>query len=313
MKKSTSLCGFRLLGLSALIACAALLPARADMGPLPTEAAPAASTGQGTVLKDKVNIRARASRSAEVVAQVHKGDSLAVLERKTVQDGAKSMDWLRVTLPPTAKCFVSTKLIQDGAAASDEVNIRCGPGSNYREVGKLAKGEKVDVIKTHGDWSQITPTEHCSGWIAAEMVDSCGRPDSGACRRRLRPARRTWRRRRLSCRLCRWPRREPRRSSPRTTVMTCTCSTWSRKGSWDRSRMIPAAPASYELRTPEVERPLVSHGLSEHDRDQPGPVRRQACAGLWQPALAKVRSLSGDCHRTHRYYLVVWWYVRHTD
>jgi uncharacterized protein YgiM (DUF1202 family) len=173
MKKLTSSCGFRLLTLSALLACAALLPvraARADAGPLP-EAAPAASTGQGTVLKDKVNIRARASRSAEVVAQAHKGDSLAVLERKTVQEGARSMDWLRVTLPPTAKCYVSTKLLQDGAAASDEVNVRCGPGSNYREVGKLAKGEKVDVTKTHGEWSEIAPTEHCSGWIAAEFVD----------------------------------------------------------------------------------------------------------------------------------------------
>jgi len=176
MKKSTSSCGIRLLTLSALLVCAGLLPvraARADAGPLPeaTATAATAGAGQGTVLKDKVNIRARANRSSELVAQVHKGDTLAVLERKTVQDGAKSMDWLRVTLPPTATCYVSSKLIQDGAAASDEVNVRCGPGANYREVGKLAKGEKVDVIKAHGEWTQIAPTEHCSGWIAAQFVD----------------------------------------------------------------------------------------------------------------------------------------------
>ena len=157
MKRFTGLC---VLSAALVVAGAA----HADSMLAQTQApAPVPAGSHGTVLKDKVNVRARGSKTAEIVAQLHKGDGVEIVEHKG--------DWLRVTLPASAKCYVSAKLVKDGIATSDAVNIRCGPGTNYKDVGKLAKGEPVEVLKNQGDWVEIKPTSHCTGWIAATLVE----------------------------------------------------------------------------------------------------------------------------------------------
>jgi SH3-like domain-containing protein len=150
--------------LSAALAVATLITAYvAQADTLVVAQAPVMTGGHGTILKDKVNVRSRPDKTSEVITQVHKGDAVEVLDRKG--------EWVRVPLPASAKCYVAAKLIQDGAATADAVNIRCGRGTNYKDVGKLAKGEKVTTIKTEGEWLEIKPTPHCTGWIAAEYVE----------------------------------------------------------------------------------------------------------------------------------------------
>ena len=134
---------------------------RADVGLIAQ--APVITSGHATVTKDKVNVRARADKNAEVVTQLSKGESVEVLDRKG--------DWLHIALPVTAKCYVAGKFIKDGAVTADAVNVRCGPGTNFKDVGKLAKGEAVEVVEAKGEWTQIKPTAHCRGWVAAEFVD----------------------------------------------------------------------------------------------------------------------------------------------
>jgi len=157
MKKFSSL---YILSAALLVANAALADSLVSQSPAPT---PLPAGSHGTVLKDKVNVRARANKTAEIVAQLSKGDSVEVVEHKA--------EWLRITLPANAKCYVSAKFVKDGAATSDAINIRCGPGTNYKDVGKLAKGEKVEVVEARGEWTQIKPTAHCTGWVAVELVE----------------------------------------------------------------------------------------------------------------------------------------------
>jgi uncharacterized protein YgiM (DUF1202 family) len=177
MKKFANSCSFRRLLsiLSAALAGAALSAApsvRADVGPsIQPVALAAPQTGHGTIKGDRCNVRSRPSMNAEVVVQLHKGDTVEVLEHKAVAERDKSMEWLRVALPATAKCFISTKLLTDGIVHAESVNVRCGPGTNYRDVGKLPKGTRVEVVETTGEWARIKPTPECSGWIAAELVD----------------------------------------------------------------------------------------------------------------------------------------------
>jgi uncharacterized protein YgiM (DUF1202 family) len=147
------------------LACAALVAtdsARAD-SMLAQAAPPVSSSGRGTVLKDRVNVRSRADKNSEIVAQVKKGDSFDVLDRKGT--------WLHIALPSSGKCYVSAKFIREDVSTADAVNVRCGPNANHDIVGKLTKGEKVEVMKAAGEWTQIKPTAHCTGWIAAEFVD----------------------------------------------------------------------------------------------------------------------------------------------
>ncbi|MCG3147693.1 MAG: hypothetical protein PCFJNLEI_01134 [Verrucomicrobiae bacterium] len=126
-------------------------------------AAPVITGGKGTVLKNNVNVRARADKNAEVIAQLQKGDTVDVRERKG--------EWLRITAPPQTKCYVASKFVQNGAVTGDAINVRCGPGTNFRDIGKLAKGEQVAVVETKGEWTQIKPTASCTGWVAAELIE----------------------------------------------------------------------------------------------------------------------------------------------
>ncbi|MBM3859232.1 MAG: hypothetical protein FJ395_06235 [Verrucomicrobia bacterium] len=121
---------------------------------------------------NNVNLRARPGLTAELITQVNKGDEVNVLETKPVVEGGKTQQWSRITLPASAKCYVLSKLIADGKAAGDAVNIRSGPGTNFKDVGKLAKGEKVSVVKVAGEWTQIKPTPKCSGWVASEYLEA---------------------------------------------------------------------------------------------------------------------------------------------
>ncbi len=164
--------------LLATLVCAALVcvalgpaqPARADSS-VAVQSIAAPETGRGTVKAGRCNVRARPSLNAEVVAQLRKGDPVDVLERRSVPERDKPMQWLRILLPATAKCFVNTKLLTDGVVNADNVYVRCGPGSNYRDLGKLPKDAKIEVVETKGEWTQIKPTPQCSGWIAAELVN----------------------------------------------------------------------------------------------------------------------------------------------
>jgi len=180
MKKFTNSCVISVT-VAASVLLTGAIASHADA--LMTQAAPPAvapSGSHGTVTKDRVNVRARAGRTAEVVCQLNKGDVVEILERKTSQEGDKQMEWLRIPLPASAKCYVASRYIKDGEVTADAVNIRCGPGGVYKDVGKLAKGEKVEVVGTHGDWTQIKPTAHCSGWIAAEFVEIAPEPAPAA-------------------------------------------------------------------------------------------------------------------------------------
>jgi uncharacterized protein YgiM (DUF1202 family) len=177
MKKSVNSCSSRrsLFILSGALACAALWTtqsARADSGVvIQPVAVTTPQTGRATVKGERSNVRARPSMTAEVIAQLHKGDTVDVLERKSVTERDKSKDWLRIPVPATAKCYVSAKHVTDGVVNADNLNVRCGPGSNYRDIGKLPKGAKVEVVGTTGEWTQIKPTSECRGWIAAELVN----------------------------------------------------------------------------------------------------------------------------------------------
>ena len=128
-----------------------------------TASAPVITSGAGKVIKDNVNVRVRADKAAEILVQLKKGDSVEVKERKG--------DWLCIVAPAHAKCFASAKLLKAGVVTSDAVNVRGGPGMNFKEIGKLTKGEKVDVIETKGEWAQIKPTSNCVGWVAVDLVE----------------------------------------------------------------------------------------------------------------------------------------------
>lgn len=60
------------------------------------------------------------------------------------------------------------------ATQSQSLNVRSGPGTNYKVVRSLEKGSKVDVIATSGSWSQIGNDE----WVSTAYLSAAKVTDS---------------------------------------------------------------------------------------------------------------------------------------
>lgn len=52
----------------------------------------------------------------------------------------------------------------------NDVYIRCGPGTNYYDCGKLYKGDRVEVVREQFGWSCIVPPAGCFSWISMQYV-----------------------------------------------------------------------------------------------------------------------------------------------
>lgn len=53
------------------------------------------------------------------------------------------------------------------------MNIRSGAGTNYKKVGTLQEGSKVDVYETSGNWSRIGTNEWvCSDYLVSNKQNS---------------------------------------------------------------------------------------------------------------------------------------------
>ncbi len=122
-----------------------------------------AAASELVVTADRVNLRARPEATSEVVGQVSKGDRLA-------SGGEKVAEWLQVMPPAGADLWVYDELINEGVVAASRVNIRSGPGINYRSIGRLEKGARVTVRDTKGQWLKIAPVPGCSAWVSEEYV-----------------------------------------------------------------------------------------------------------------------------------------------
>lgn len=48
------------------------------------------------------------------------------------------------------------------------LNVRSGPGTDFRVIGKISEGAEVQVLETHGDWSWIEPK---GGWVATKYLE----------------------------------------------------------------------------------------------------------------------------------------------
>lgn len=259
MKKSANSCSSRrsLFILSAALACAALCTAqsaRADSGAVIQPVAVAMPTGgRATIKGDRSNVRSRPSMNAEVIAQLHRGDTVDVLERKSVTERDKSMEWLRIPVPATAKCYVSAKHVTDGVVNTDNLNVRCGPGSNYRDIGKLSKGTKVEVVETTGEWTQIKPTPHCTGWIATELVNI----ETTAAAVLTPPPTPSVNTPEVVTPPVQAPAMTASPAAPSVSVVNIdpdVVVAYVVKDGYLHAVTEPNAPASYELRTPEVDR-----------------------------------------------------------
>jgi SH3-like domain-containing protein len=120
------------------------------------------------VTGDRVNLRARPEADAEVVGQVDTGSRLTA---RSLQG-----DWVEVAAPDTVDGWVHREFVEEGTVRAARLNVRGGPGVNYREIGFLIRGDPVSVRATFGDWLKIAPPANASLWVHREFIQASALP-----------------------------------------------------------------------------------------------------------------------------------------
>jgi len=133
--------------------------------------------------KKNANVRSGPGTSNKKVGRLPKGTRMSVLETKgkwlkieaDINTGLIE-GWVYAPLvkhiysQPTQQNNVTSK--QEGLAKKTS-NVRSGPGTSNKKVGRLAKGTRMDVLDTQGEWLKIaadTSSGLVEGWVYAPLV-----------------------------------------------------------------------------------------------------------------------------------------------
>lgn len=131
---------------------------------------------QVEVLKEAVNIRTGPGLDFVVIGKSTTGERYIVVD--------KSGEWYKISLPGGFG-WISAQLVKVSSAANiksgpvltslqaevlkEAVNIRTGPGLDFKVTGKSTTGERYIVLDKSGDWYKISlPVGF--GWISAQLV-----------------------------------------------------------------------------------------------------------------------------------------------
>lgn len=120
------------------------------------------TSGLFRVTADRVNLRARPMKDAEVVAQVPV-DTLV-----TVQ--ATEGEWARVAAPTNIGVWISAAFVTNGVVAADKLMVRSGPGATFRDIGTACRGERIMMLEKRGEWIRCQPPTDTAVWIMAALL-----------------------------------------------------------------------------------------------------------------------------------------------
>ena len=138
---------------------------------VPAEKAFAAdTTGTYTVNYSYLNVRSGPGTSYELLGKLSQGDSVTV---KEVKDG-----WGRITYKDKT-AWVAMKYLKKAEEQStggtaytvnySYLNVRSGPGTSYKLLGKLSENQKIQVTQIKGGWAQITYQKQ-TAWVASRYL-----------------------------------------------------------------------------------------------------------------------------------------------
>lgn len=123
-----------------------------------------------SVVGDNVNLRSGPGTNYKVKWKYGDGFPLRVLQEKgswmKVEDFEGDTGWLaRKLTSPTGHMVV--KVFKN---ENKKVNIRSGPGTKYRIVGKAYYGVVFKTVKQQGGWAKVRHDSGLEGWIKRTLL-----------------------------------------------------------------------------------------------------------------------------------------------
>ena len=86
------------------------------------------------------------------------------------------MKWKKINIKVLFALFFLVLASAPGVQAEmlsisgDDVNMRSGPGTNYRVMWELGKGFPLQVLKRSGKWYRVRDFEGTIGWVHRDVV-----------------------------------------------------------------------------------------------------------------------------------------------
>jgi len=143
----------------------------------------AISTGaeeSAVVKKNRVNVRAQALPTSEVITQLKKGETVVVLEEITARKPKRGepAKWAKIQLPPNTPVWVYAPYIEttNNTVNIKRLNLRAGPGERFSVIGRLERGTTVKQIRTTDNWMEIEAPPNAYAFVAAEMLEKSAAP-----------------------------------------------------------------------------------------------------------------------------------------
>lgn len=118
-----------------------------------------------TVLGDRVNLRNGTGLQSEVVGQANYGDTLRAV--------SFTPEWVEVRPPEGFTTWVyADHLFEDSEVRIPVLNVRVGPSTDHSIVGKLERGDRVEVLQSLEEWRRVAPPESVTLWISRRFVQA---------------------------------------------------------------------------------------------------------------------------------------------
>jgi N-acetylmuramoyl-L-alanine amidase len=138
---------------------------------------------QAAIKGSSVNVRSGPGTNYKISGSALRGDNFEV--------AGKSGDWYQIKLPGGSTGWIAASLLSvSGSAAGQAVsnastapaaigqavvkgttlNLRSGPGTSYKQTGRLSQGAVLQVLEKSGDWYRVKTSAGATGWVAAWLV-----------------------------------------------------------------------------------------------------------------------------------------------
>ncbi len=132
-----------------------------------------------------LNVRSGPSDSFNVINQINPGTTYPLLEQEgewvKIQLHSNETGWvakwlITITDNPPSEVTLQNDLI---TVEVDILNVRSGPSTDHAIIGKLKKGDQVEVLAVEQEWYKIKFSEEV-GWIASQYASQTksSTPDS---------------------------------------------------------------------------------------------------------------------------------------
>ncbi len=138
-----------------------------------------AATGSITISTDLVNVRGGPGLSYPLIKIVNRGEKYSIVKEQgdwiEIQLSFGKTGWLVNWLVTKENNRTSTASTSTGSnntvaiATMDQLRVRSGPGTSFRIVGFINKGQQVTILSQNENWYKIT-SSFGEGWVTRDFL-----------------------------------------------------------------------------------------------------------------------------------------------